>query len=377
MIEKPSAMALSMLAVALVGSGCAEQGTTGPADGAGPTITTQLLRLPGSAAAMSSVAGASLSGQAVAAPSPYAWSSAVAISAFRSPIRGISLEGSGQTVEIYDCEADSNDGCLVDLAGPALQNLLSATPVQIPAGTFDAVRIYTCKEEGTYQAELTGSVTLDGTAYVTRSAGVLDTAGAAEPVAIEYAGCARLYVLPTPLVVEDTAGAPIAFKLYFDIRDLAWASLGGDETAGGWIPGGCAGPRPEGGANQPYLCTGYPDVAGVVDSVPPVIERYRLNDGATLGLIFQASGAFIGGFSRRYFETGLNANPGFNADTPVETWTDNGDGTYAIATFGGTGPGGGPVGHYLSIAAFQRQDHTGNATDFQGNVFPYTAVRID
>jgi hypothetical protein len=350
---------------------------TGPGDETGPTIQARLLRLPASAAGAFGMAAPTEGARASAAPSPYTWSSAVSIDEFRSPIRGIALQGADRTVTIYDCQADTNDDCLVDLAGPALQDLLAAEPVAVPPGTYDQVQIYTCRDEGGYAAYLTGTVTLDGDDYVTRAAGVLDTGAVAEPVRIEYAGCGRTYVLPAPLVIEDTAGAPIDFKLYFDIRDLAWASLGGDETAAAWLPGGCAGPRPEGGANLPFLCTGYPDVAGVVDSLTPVIERYRLNGGATLGLIFQAAGPFVGGFTRRYFESGLAANPGFNADTPVQDWADNGDGTYQLATFGGTGPGGAPVGHYLTIAAFRRASHSGSATDSQGNVFAYDAVRID
>src|SRR6185436_5981770 len=164
-----------------------------------------------------------------------------------------------------------------------------------------------------------------------------------------------------PLVVSDSAGAPVAFRLYFDIRDLAWASLGGSETSGGWLPGGCAGPRPSEGATAlPYLCTGYPDVAGVVDNLPPTIERYRINDGATIGLLFLASGGqFVGGYSRRFFAEGADAHPGFNADTPVDEWAANGNGSYLLSTFGGGGPGGAPVGHYVVMPGFLRASHSG------------------
>ena len=103
-----------------------------------------------------------------------------------------------------------------------------------------------------------------------------------------------------------------------------------------------------------------------------------INNGATLGLIFKGeTGEFVGGFTRRYFEHGVAGNPGFNADTPVEEWTDNGDGTYRLASFGGTGPDGGPVGHYLTIEVFRRESHSGTALDFAGNQFEYAAVRLE
>jgi hypothetical protein len=91
----------------------------------------------------------------------------------------------------------------------------------------------------------------------------------------------------------------------------------------------------------------YPDVAGVVDHRTPDIERYRINDGVTLGLIFHGtSGAFIGGFTRRYFRENQLAEPGFTADTPVEGFVDNGDQTFRIYTFVTSGANGQPVGHY-------------------------------
>jgi hypothetical protein len=360
------------VAIAAMAFGCTDG--TGPG---GATVRAQLIRLQGSGASASAPAGIRVSGSPPV--SGYAWSSAVTIDAFRVPIRAIVLRSGNTSAEVYRCAADTNDGCLVDLAGPALQDLLGATPATVRAGTYTAIEIYTCGEEGSYHGFLTGSVALAGSSWVTRVAGVLDSIGTAEPVQLEYSGCARSYPLPSPLVIGDSAGAPVALKLYFDMRDLAWASLGANETAGGWIPGGCAGPRPGSSpAVAPFLCTGYPDVAGVVDSLVPTVERYRINEGATIGLIFKAStGEFVGGFSRRYFEHGVASNPGFNADTPVNEWVANGDGTYLLSTFGGSGPGGMAVGHYFSAPAFQRADHSGTATPSSGVPFTYVAVRIE
>ena len=341
----------------------------------GQNIRPQLIRI-----AEEHATGAISEGDPPAGGS-YEWSSAIGITSIRVPIRGITLRGGNTSTNIYTCAANSNDGCLVDLAGPSLQDLLGAGTVTVDAGTYDEVDISTCTGEGSYHAFLSGSVSLGGAEYVTRTSGVLAPGDASEPTQLEYAGCTRSYPLPVPLVVTDTAGAPIDFRLYFDMRDLAWASLGFQDTANGWLPGGCAGPRPgdpsTGGTATPYLCTGYPDVAGVVDNAVPSVERYRINGAATIGLLFRASGGqFVGGYSRRFFSEGVAANPGFNADTPVDEFTPNGDGNYHLSTFGGSGPGGVGVSHYVVFPAFSRASHSGTGIGQDVNPFTYTAVRL-
>jgi hypothetical protein len=370
-----AALALMILAA------CADG--TGPGHGA--AVRAQLIRLPGAAAA----AATGPARVPASSSSSWAWSSALNIASFRIPIRGIVLNrdtgsaptnDAGSSATVYECPAASNDGCLVDLAGPALQDLLGAAATSIHAGTYTEIDIMTCGPgDSLYHAYLSGTVSLGGRTWTTRTAGVLDTTGAAQPVTLDYHGCGRRYTLPTPLVIGDTLGAAVAIKLYFDIRDLAWASLGTSETAAGWLPGGCAGPRPDALASPvPFLCTGYPDVAAVLDDAVPVIERYRINNAATIGLIFRASGGeFVGGFTRRYFEEGTAANPGFNADTPVQDLIDHGDGTYLLASYGGGGPGGVAVAHYLTMPSFRRANHSGTATAWSGVPFSYAATRIE
>jgi hypothetical protein len=102
-----------------------------------------------------------------------------------------------------------------------------------------------------------------------------------------------------------------------------------------------------------------------------------MNGAATIGLIFQAgTDQYIGGFTRRYFEAGASASPGFTADTPVESFVANGDETYTLRTFGGSGEGGGPVGHYLTIESFVRDSHDGVALDYEGDPFAYAIVKL-
>ena len=346
--------------------------STGLDDGA--SIRPQLMRLQ---SVGTTAAAFRADRPSTAEQGDYPWSSDIEITSLETPIRAIWLEGDGDEALVYECDADSNDGCLVDLAGPALQDLLGADAVNIDAGTYTSVAVSTCEDEGGYTSYLTGSVSFGDQTWVTKSATVLGSEGSAEAVAMEYSGCQRSYPMPEPVMVADTLGVQVALRLYFDIRDIAWASLGAQSTESGWIPGGCVGPQPGGVSDQPYLCVAYPDVAAVVDEVAPEIERYRINESATLGLIFHGtSGEFVGGFTRRYFAENMLAYPGFTADTPVEAFIDNGDDTYRLYTYGGSSGGSGPTGRYLDIAAFVRDTHGGMALDYQGMEFSYEAVRI-
>ena len=121
------------------------------------------------------------------------------------------------------------------------------------------------------------------------------------------------------------------------------------------MPGGCAGDRPGAGDRPdsthtgPFICTGYPDVAGLMDSLAPVEERYRINGGATFGLFFTAlPDQALTGYTRRFF-------------------------TYQLDSFGGL-----PDWHvpYFSTSAFRRSDHTGTYTTANGPGGSYTAVKL-
>jgi hypothetical protein len=344
-------------------------GSTGPSGS--QRIRPELIRVAGQAGLVSPNGGR-LAGSPGA---PY-WSSDLSISSFRVPIREIVLQDSASSrwETIYHCAAASNDGCLVELAGNALEDLLAARAVTVPAGDYVGLNIQTCSDEGVYTGYLTGTVSLAGQTWYTRTLAVLDTTGPAEPVAVVYSGCGRNYQLPRMLSVADTAGSVLTFRMYFDLRDIAWAALGTQETAGAWLPGGCAGDRPDATHTQPFLCTGYPDVAGLMDAQAPVEERYRINGGATFGLFFTASGDEpLTGYTRRFFTEGVGSNPGFNADTPIWHFADNGDGTYLLESYGGL-----PDWHvpYFSAPAFRRADHSGNFTTANGPGGTYSAVRL-
>jgi hypothetical protein len=74
---------------------------------------------------------------------------------------------------------------------------------------------------------------------------------------------------------------------------------------------------------------------------------------------------------------GRGGQSGLQRDTPVDQWLGNGDGSYLLSTYGGSGPGGGPVGHYLVMPGFQRSTHSGSATAQDSHPFSYAAVRIE
>jgi len=350
-------------------TGCSEAGP------GGPTMQAHLQRI--------STSGTGASGNRLVrfsvnpgTPSAPHWSSAVTLTSFKVPVFRISVSATnGQSVSLYSCDAQTNDGCLVELTGGALQDLITTHPVSVPQGTYDHVTIETCASSS-YTGYVTGTVSLNGTTYYTDQSGTLSTTGPATPLPLQYSGCGRYYTLPTPVAVIDTAGATIPFTMYFDIRDVAWAAVGGSDVSGAWLPGGCSGQRPTDAAPQAFICTGYPDVAGLPGAVPPTLERYRINGGATLGLFFTAGTDLpVGGFTRRYFTEGDPTTAGFSADTPVDTLAKNGDGTLHIATFGGGSSGSSLSAPYFAVQSFQRADHSGAFTAV-GVPGTYTAVRL-
>ncbi len=313
------------------------------------------------------------------------WSSGVAITSLKVPIKQISLHSAAfdHEADLYICTG-SNEACQVEMAGTALQDALNAAPRMVEMGQYDYVFVKTCEDsEGRYQSAVTGSVTLDGRTWFTNTTSVLDTAGPAAPVAITSMGCGRTYALPHPLRITDSLGASVDFKLYFDIQELAYAAQGSRKTAQAWNPGNCTGDRPAeiDGPSPPFLCIGYPEVSGIIDAAPAVLERYRVNGGATLGLFFMTGDLPLGGYSRSFFTEGVLANPGFPSVMPLRDVRKNGDGTLYVDGFG-------PAGHaydtdksVFRAAAFQRADHSGSFTTtseatLETGTQTYDAVRL-
>lgn len=349
----------SMLTAAALMAGCLSDG--GKDGGGGKVmVKAELIKSKTGASALTKKSAA-----AVGAPH---WTSDARILSYRIPIRRMMVHNADGSMNsgIYECTG-SLDSCTVELNGPALEDLLGAAPVNVNQGTYDNVDILTCFTPDTgYTAWVTAEVTLDGVTRYTHPTEVLSTTGPAQPLGINYTGCGRTYNLPTPLVVTDSAGALIPFRLFFDIQDLVWASLGESETSRAWAPGNCTGPGPHpgsAGVGMPYVCAGYPDVVGTTDVVEPKLERYYLNGGGIIGVYTSGSNdRFIGGYSRRFLKEGAPDSTGFEAVTPVKTFEANGDGTYTLELWGGypdlTIP-------YFRAPQFRREAHSG----------PYTAAR--
>ena len=328
----------------------------------GPESNTQvraeLLRLPGESAtaALSTAASApSL------APPPAGITSDVTVSSLRIPITLVELRGPGEDgVQLYQCVPGGDEDCLVELNGPALENLIATSEVTVSPGTYDEVVVGYCSGTGQveWDALMTAEARFDGTTYYSRTALGLDDTGPAEAVALPTHGCGSGFPIEPVLTVDADTEATVVLRLYFDIRDIAYG--GSDSPSNHGFS--CS---PLSAPTDPYLCTAYPTVVATYDGLLPVVERYRINSSATLGLNFQAStGAFIEAYVRRYFTPGEPWNPGFTPDAFFSTFVDNGDGTYRLERDDVTFPN------------FRRETHSGTMNTTDLGPVPYTAVLL-
>jgi hypothetical protein len=343
----------------------------------GVQVRPQLVRAEGKVQGLDKKTAAPVDGE----DADLHWSSGFAITSLKVPIKQISLHNAAfdHEADIYTCSG-SSEACQVEMAGTAFQDALNASPATVEMGQYDYVFVKTCEDsEGEYRTAVTGSVELDGKTWYTNTASVLDTTGPAAPVSITSSGCGRTYALPHPLHITDSLGATVDFKLYFDIEELAYAALGSRKTSWAWMPGNCTGDRPAetDAASPPFICIGYPDVSGIIDSAPAVLERYRINNGATVGLFFTADDLPIGGYTRNYFTEGLRASPGFMAVMPLRDVRKNSDGTLYVDGFG---PGGHAYDADKSVfraAAFQRANHSGSFTATEEGTLETTTRSYD
>jgi hypothetical protein len=215
------------------------------------------------------------------------WTSNVTLTSVRAPITEISItraSGAGPGIVVYDCPGSTASACMVELNGPALESLLPTSPVAVEPGTYEEIVVSHCLPGATgWTAQITGTAVLGGTTYYTRTAGNrLGTTGPAQPVTVSFDGCGLLSPILPPLVISDVADATILLRLYFDMRDLAWAALTDPSTQHLLLLPGCSGINPTG-----FICTAYTSVFAVPGTDVPVVERYRLNASATFGLVFE------------------------------------------------------------------------------------------
>ncbi len=326
-----------------------------------------LVRLPGgslSAPASPTVAGMDF--PSITIP----WTSEVNVSSVRMPIAEINLvPTSGEFVRLYNCPGPTAAECLVELNGPALQNLLGTAPVATKVGTYDRVAIGYCKEPVItgYRLFATATAIIGGTTYYTRTTGTLGSTGPAEPVFIDFTGCTSEYPISPPLVITDSLVATLELRLYFDMFNIATAVLPSPQANNIFVGGPCTA-RPV--AGTPFVCVSSAVPVAVVGTTPPVIEHYRVDVGATFGLVFDATtDLWYGGYVRRFMVEDQPWNLTIG-EAFFSSLTSNGDGTYRLVQSGSTFGSIGAV-----FPAWRRATHTGTFTR-GGSTAPYSAVRL-
>jgi hypothetical protein len=321
------------------------------------SVRAELMRLP-------DVAAATTLHSAAASVPP--WTSQVTVTSVRAPITEIVLRGPGVSVVLYDCPGATSADCLVELNSPALQNLVPTDPVSGEPGTYEDIEVgYCVPGETGWNAHLTGSTTIGGTTYYTRTIGNLSTSGPAQPVSLPYTGCGAAFAIEPPLVITDTAGIAVLLRLYFDIRDIAYAALT-DATTNGARGFGCTGP-----ASTGFVCAAYTTIIAIPGTALPTIERYRVNANVTIGLAFDAADRFVGGYNRRYYIEDAGYAPGIGGEGHYDIMTPSGPGTYRLTSSHGGN----------DFPAFQRASHSGTVSVPVGGptpiiTIPYTAVRL-
>lgn len=343
---------LSLPLLVLV-SGCGLFGS----DSGKARVRAELVRLPGQSATAPSEAAAG-----VASAGPAAGiTSDVSVSSLRIPVTLVELRGPGGAgVGLYSCTPGADGDCLVELNGPALQNLITTTEVAVPPGTYNEVVIGYCAGGGatTWNALMAAEARFAGMSYFTRTAGGLEDTGPAEPTSLPIHGCGSGFPIKPPLALTDTTQQTIVLRLYFDIRDIAYAAAG-DAFFHFFQCSKVVNP-----ATTPFVCTAYPTIVALYDGLLPIVERYRINGSSTIGLQFEASsGTFVEAYVRRYFTPGVSWNPGFTPDAFFKDFTPNGDGSYRMMRSDVTFP------------AFRRETHSGTMQTTAGPV-AYTAVRL-
>jgi hypothetical protein len=367
-------LALGLMAIAA--SGCDLFNTGGPKR---MRVKAELIRLQsqGAAGAMASLAHG---GAAGAYPEESTVSSsAFELQSFKMPVRAIYLTNAtnDRAIDIYQCEANSNDACLVELFGPALQDMLGTNPIPVSPGTFNELVVLHClNSEQAHTLYVRGTINLGGTTYGTKANGTLSPDGAPEDAAVPWSGCGRSFLLLEPIhiaeegeneIIKNEAFIPV--RMYYDLEGVVWgATRGAWEN---WNPQGCPIAKEQAEAGTPFFCVGYANIAGTIDKTPPKVERYRVGSSATVVVYFRASDdAPLSGYNRRHYEFGIPYEPLYRPDMPFMTVLKQPDGSLRLET----GPSNGASGPIFP--AFRRENHTGSVMG-NGILHQYTAVKVN
>lgn len=325
----------------------------------------------------------------------------VNILSFKYPIASISISESDGTTTAsgansfaaYTCDKTTVDGCMVELTGNALENLLvNAKGVTAKVGTFNAVSIGMCPEgvnaSDTYFT-LKAEVMISGVQYYTHATSGLSIDGPAVDIKIpNKGGCGSVSYLPDPLVitadglephkdvtmtatepVDTTTGkikGDVKVNLYFDLTQAALASGGITNTGAGVPTNNCLAES----AQKPYICVNFPKVIGTLDSKSPTVTRMVLNNDTIWAFYKGTSAVPFGAYQRSYRDAKIYTGAvettfmGPDFKKPVL----NTDGTYTIETYND--------GRYMKASAFKLENHSGKI-DKTGTMVDYTAVKLN
>ena len=334
----------------------------------------------------------------------------VDIKSLKYPIGSIGISGeppAGQTASasgndafaIYECEANSNDGCLVELTGEALTNLLANAPTrEARVGTYSQVNIGPCFKDGKSEdvrVKLTAEAIIDGVVYYTNAASGLSVTGPAEEVTFSpRSGCnSARFLTKNIIITEDsflTKERPVEgedakeavtsgelkeqldLKLYFDLANAVIAAGPSSdpnasmETASGDFCKGLT------SRVNPYVCLNFPEIVGTVDSGTPTLTRMLINTSTIWGFYSNSDGVPFGAYQRGYYNGFYNSSnePGFLVGSFFSRFQVNADKSISFQQYDDG------QNRHLKVSNFLLSDHSGTMTRGASETIDYTAVKL-
>lgn len=291
----------------------------------------------------------------------------------RMPIRELGLISSATAMRkpLYICAANTESGCMVDVADVASLSALVPANLSVPAAVYDQAYISTCISEGSYHAQVKGSVSLGGTRYYTAAGAnpLTSIALMSDYTTVSFNGCKRIYQLPQALDLTAPIVGTVNISLFSWTEDMAWARLG---TAP--IQSGCL----NAADGSQSVCLAYPDVVPAVGSAIPSVEKYFILDGMNppvlagqLLLVTDSSMNILAGFARRYYDESIQQGMNGGFDTPIKKFSTNADGSIYLENYGNTAVDTG----YLRFDSFLRKSHAGTYLSQSGTPVDYYAYR--
>lgn len=301
----------------------------------------------------------------------------VNVDSYKVPIRSIELISTkGEYAEIYRCDKDTNDDCLLNLSGTAGADLLVARAVQVDEGTYDQMIVRTCMEEGSYNFTLEAFASIGTNTYLTKSGTYPSTSGSIEATTLSARQCSYTFDLASSVVVQPDSSTMLG--IYYDLRNLVWMALSSaastPPTPEAWSSVGCTG-NASGSydtSHPVFVCASFPQFFAYVGDAPAQ-ERYLVNNRAVVGVLFEPTDYAasiktpIGGYLRRYYGTESPAGAEFGFGVALRSVSRKTNGDFSLAAYGATS---------TSSSYFQTSDFPGdlNVTDNTSDTGTFTGA---